>query len=76
MSGMETRARKARGATELTPDSPESDSEPYEPTVADIFALLTNMNCRLGTLENSRSSTPSGQLVDSEDSLAEQAECP
>jgi hypothetical protein len=77
MSGMETCSNKNKGGVAgATPDPPASDSEPHEPTVADIFALLTNMNHRLGALENSRSSTPSGQSVDSEDSLAEQAERP
>src|SRR3984885_2378177 len=73
---METRASKTRNAPEPTPDSPESNSEPHQPTTADLFALLSCMNRRLDVLENSRSSTPSGHSADSEDSLAEQADRP
>jgi hypothetical protein len=77
MSGMETRSNKNKGGVAgATPDPLASDTEPHEPTVTDIFALLMNMNRRLGALENSKSSTPSGQSADSEDSLAEQAERP
>jgi hypothetical protein len=76
MSEMETRASKARNTPELTSDSPESDSEPHQLTTADLFALLLRMNRRLDVLENSRSSTPSGQSVDSEDSPVEQADRP
>ena len=73
---METRASKAKNAPEPTPDSPESDSEPHQPTTSDLFALLSRMSRRLDALENSRSPTPSGQSVDSEDSPAEQADRP
>src|SRR6202046_5324905 len=76
MSGMETRASKTRNAPEPTPDSPKSDSEPHQPTTADLFAFLSGMNRRLNTLENSRSSTLSGHSADSEDSPAEQADRP
>jgi hypothetical protein len=64
---METRGSKARGVAEPTLDSPESDSEYHQPTTADLFALLLRMNRCLDALENSKSSTPSGQSVDSED---------
>src|ERR1700730_1311023 len=76
MSGMETPASKTRNAPEPTSDSPESDSEPHQPTTADLFALLSRMNRRLDALENSRSSTPSGHSADPEDSPAEQADRP
>jgi hypothetical protein len=70
---METHASKTRNTLEPTPDSPESDSEPHQLTTADLFALLLRINQRFNTLENSRSSTPSGHWADSEDSPAEQA---
>jgi hypothetical protein len=73
---METRASKTRNAPELTLDSPESNSEPHQPTTANLFALLSRMNRHLDVLENSRSSTPSGHSADSEDSPAEQADRP
>src|SRR6202046_5633756 len=76
VSGMETYASKTRNAPEPTSDSPESDSEPHQPTMADLFALLSRMNRRLDALENSRSSTPSGHSAGSEDSPAEQADRP
>jgi hypothetical protein len=77
LSEMEIRSNKNKGGvTGVTPDPPASNAEPHELTVADIFVLLTNMNRRLRALENSSSSTHAGQSVDSENSLAEQAERP